>query len=114
MRFDFRRFFNRPLEDIGGPIPFAEAIDLLHELVRETGSHYFADIAGFDFAGSQRDVAGILLAEAYINAHRDEKKSPEYIQFPKPWRAESSKPVVTDEELEELEQQLSRRSAFAQ
>lgn len=83
------------------------------ELMRETGSHLFADLAGYDRAASQADIAAIIHAESYLNVHRDTKRSKKPIQLPRPWSPKDPNADVTPERRAELVQQLRKRSVFA-
>ena len=63
---------------------WGEAVLLVAELSRESGSHLFAARAGFDFVASHADSAGIILAQAYLNSHRDREKFPQPVRLPGP------------------------------
>lgn len=101
------------IDRIGRDFTFGEGKSLILELMRESGSHLFANLAEFNIAASQSDVASILHAEWYMNVHRDHKKVREPIQLPRPWSAGGADQVSADERAE-YEQQLRARSAFAE
>lgn len=83
----------------------------MREIGRETGSHLYADMLGMTFAGSQAEFAQILLAEAWINSHRDQKETPKPIELPKPFLPEV--PVkATDAEVETAKAVLAANSMF--
>ena len=112
LRFDFRHFLHVPLSEVGQSIPYGEAADLIVGLLKETGSHVVAELSGLRRPMSWADLAMITLAEAYLNGHRDEKKSPRPIQLFDLWEKSDPNADVTPERRRELEEQLERRSAF--
>jgi len=69
-------------------------------------------MAGFDWAASYADIAGILHAEWYMNVHRDTKTAKEPIKLPRPWSAKDPNADVTAAERAELERKLLERSAL--
>lgn len=91
---------------------YGEALLLVTELLRETGSHLHADLTGMDFAASQSDLAVILHAEWFINVNRDPKVLKEPVKLSRPWLEKKPNADVTASRRAELEQQLERRSAF--
>jgi hypothetical protein len=111
LTWDFRRYLGVPLSEVGGPVSHGEAIALIAEMGRETGSHLYADLAGFTVAATQADLASIIHAEWYINVHRDQKKS-KPVELPKPFTREVAEEPVSDERRDELRAQLRARSAF--
>lgn len=100
------------LDDIGGPVTFGEALDLVVELLKETGSHVVAELSGLNRPLSWADMAIIVLAEGYLNAHRDTKKQQKPVTLFDMWQKRDPNADVTAERRRELEQQLERRSAF--
>lgn len=113
LRFDFRHVLHIGLGEVGESVSFGEAIDLIVELMRETGSHIVADLTGLHRPMSWADIAMVTLAEAYLNAHRDVKKHPKPVQLFEVWVKQDPNADVTPERRRELEEQLERRSAFA-
>lgn len=113
LRWDFRRYLQIRLDDIGESVTYGEGLDLLVELLKETGSHVVAEITGLSRPASWADMAVITLAETYLNAHRDPKKVPKPITLFELWEKKDPNADVTPERRRELEQQLERRSAFA-
>lgn len=101
------------IDRMGQDFTLGEARDLLIELMRESGSHLFADMAGYDLAASQSDLATILHAEWYMNVHRDRKKHKKDIQLPRPWSEKKPNAGVTPERRAELVAELERRSALS-
>lgn len=95
------------LADIGHAISYGEAIDLVVELQRESGSHLCADLNGWDFAASYGETVAAVHASAYFHVHGAEEDP-----LPFPWST-SKKPDVTPEELAALKASLRSRSAFA-
>ena len=67
---------------------------------------------GYDWVASNSDVAVITLAEWFANVHRDTSKSREPFHFPRPWPDADARPQVTEQELQELTEQLLARSAL--
>lgn len=113
LRFDFRHYLHVSLDEVGGSVTFGEALDLVVELLKETGSHLVAELAGMSRPLSWADLAVITLTEAYLNAHRDPKKQPKPVQLFDLWEKTDPNADVTAERRAELEAQLERRSAFA-
>lgn len=101
-----------PLGDIGGPVTFGEGIDLVVELLKETGSHVVAELTGLNRPLSWADMAMVVLAESYLNAHRDPKKQAKPVTLFEMWEKRDPNADVTPERRAELEAQLERRSAF--
>lgn len=101
-----------PLDDIGGPVTYGEALDLVVELLKETGSHVAGEVAGLNRPASWADMAMIVLAEGYLNAHRDPKKQPKPVTLFELWEKRDPNADVTPQRRAELVEQLERRSAF--
>lgn len=112
--WDFRRYLHVPLSALGDSIPWGEAADLIHELLRETGSHLYADIAGLREAGSQADVATILHAEWFMNVNRDREQHADPIVLPAPFNRTEEAEDVTVEERDEATSYLAAHSALCQ
>lgn len=111
LTFDFRRYFQKPLSEIGRSVPYGEAWLLILGLLRETGSHMHMERHGFTETMSLADFATIRHAEWYMNVHR--KKNSPQIELPIAWQPPDPNADVTPERRAELAAQLSRRSAFA-
>lgn len=112
LRFDFRHYLQIPLGEIGESVSFGEALDLVVELLKETGSHVVAELSGLTRSMSWADMAMVVLAEGYLNAHRDTKKQPKPVTLFELWEKRDTNADVTPERRRELEEQLERRSAF--
>lgn len=112
MTWDLRRYLGLSIDDLGLTVTWGEAIDLVSELTRESGSHLFAALAGFRFAASQADLAGIVHAEAFLNVNRDAKEYPEPIRLPSPISSPEHE-LPTDEELTRARATLDESSMFA-
>lgn len=112
LRFDFRHYLHIPLGELGESVSFGEALDLMVELLKETGSHVVAELSGLARPMSWADMAMVVLAEAYLNAHRDPKKQPKPVTLFELWEKRDPNADVTAERRAELEEQLERRSAF--
>lgn len=112
LRFDFRHLLHVPLSEVGGSVSYGETLDLIVELLKETGSHLVAELAGMTRPLSWADLSVITLTEAYLNAHRDPKKQPKPVQLFDLWEKQDPNADVTPERRRELEEQLERRSAF--
>lgn len=112
LTYDFRVRFHLPLSSIGGEVTYGEAILLISELKRETGSHLVMSLRGWDWSASNADIALITHAEWYMNVHRDTKASKEPIKLPRPWSEKDPNADVTAQERAELEQKLLARSAL--
>lgn len=113
LRFDFRHLLHVPLSVIGtDEMSFGEALDQVVEILKETGSHLVAELAGMSRPLSWADLAVITLTEVYLNAHRDPKKQPTPVQLFELWEKRDPNSDVTPERRAELEEQLERRSAF--
>ncbi len=113
MRWDFRRYLGLSLDRLGRDFSYGEARDLISELVRESGSHLVADMAGFDFAASQADVATILHAEWYANMPRPYlKKLKKRIELWRPMGKPKANADVSAEDRARLVAELERRSVF--
>lgn len=91
---------------------YGEASALIRELGTEVGSHYQAARDGWAYPQSLADIVVTSHAEAYLNAHRDEKKQPTPILLPRPWDTEAEVEKVTQEELDTALERLTRHSAF--
>jgi len=91
---------------------YRRAADLIEELFKETGSHTFASLRGYDWVASHADVATLTLSEWFVNVHRDRVRAPEPIRFPRPWPDVDAVPTVTPDELAELTEKLLARSAL--
>lgn len=111
--WDLRRYHGLSIDDLGVVVSWREAIDLVNELIKETGSHLYAEQTGLRFAASQADLASILHAEAFVNANRDRAKSPEPFRLPSPL-IEAGGEAVSDEELAEGRALLKKYSMFAE
>lgn len=112
LTYDFRTRIHMPLSALGWEIPFGEGIHLVMELRRDTGSHTYASERGYDWVASYADISQMILAEWYMNVHRDRKQSPDPIHLPRPWPDQAPNADVTAEERAELEQKLLARSAL--
>ncbi|UOE45470.1 hypothetical protein [Agromyces larvae] len=98
---------------VGRTVTFGETRDLMLELNRETGSHLHASLRGYDrYAMSESGLAQLVLAEAYFNVHRDQRKHREPYDFGRPWSVPDANADVTPERRAELVAALERRSAF--
>lgn len=112
LRWDFRRYLGLALSEIGASIPFGEAISLVAEDIRETGSHLHANLTGLRFAASQSDIALILHATWFMNANKDDKQHPEQIELPGPFVRPEEEPDATDGEKADALAYLEAHSAF--
>lgn len=112
MTWDFRRYLGVPLSELGVGIPWGEAARLIAEVLRETGSHAYADIAGLQLAASQADFASILHAEAFLNVNRDRELMREPVELPAPFDRHPDIEPVTPEEYEAASAYLATHSAF--
>jgi len=111
LRYDFRHYLGLSLDKvILDPTHWGVVRDYVLEIARETGSHLYANAAGWTLAGSQADVANILLSEWYYNVNRAEKSEP--VDLPKPW-VMSAKSDVTPNERQQIEARLKQYSMFA-
>lgn len=109
--WDFRRYLGEPLDSIGrrGGIRFGEAQTLILELMRETGSHLYAEIVGLDLAASQSEIATIRVAQDVADYLR---KPDSRFEIPGPWRRADPNADVTPERRAELEVAFEEVSAF--
>lgn len=98
--------------DIGKGISWGDAVAFALELHRETGSHLYADLAGYVVASSQSEIAAILHATAFMNQNRDQKARPEPFELPNPFPAPEAVPVATDDEVSDAIAFLEAHSAF--
>lgn len=112
--WDLRRYLGLSIHDLGVAVSWGEASHLIQELVRESGSHLFAAIAGYRYAGSQAELATILHAEAFVNANRDRKEHPDPFRLPSPLPDPDEVDAPTDEELATARAQLAKYSMFAE
>lgn len=110
LTWDFRRYLNLSLDEIGETVSWGEVRALIVELTKETGSHLVAEMSGLARALSWGDLAGVLLSEAYLNVHRDPKKNRSPVRLFDVWAGPNAD--VTPERRQELREQLERRSAF--
>ena len=110
LRFDFRDRFGLSLDDAGDSYTFAEAIDLVLELLDEQGTRSHAAVRGWSYPLSWSSQMLQQMVEMYAAAHRDTKQQPKPLSLGWPWPRQSD---VTDEEHEALKQQLIARSALA-
>jgi hypothetical protein len=97
---------------MGVKYTFGEAIDHVEQLKRRFDSHLNAALSDWAWSASLGDIYLGVLAETYLNVHRDPKKQREPIRLPKPWTTKPAAADVTPEEREELRASLARRSAF--
>jgi hypothetical protein len=111
LTFDFRRYFNLPLSTVGESVTHGEAILLIRELQRESGSHTHMAVYGLTETASLADLAGILHAQKDLNRGLPRGKKP--VTLPFPWEQPDPNANVTPERRAELKAQLERRSAFA-
>lgn len=112
LTWDFRRYLREPLSALGDGIPWGEAADLINELLRETGSHLYADMAGLQLAASQAEFATILHAEGFLNANRDRDLVPDPVELPAPFDRRPDVEPVTAEEYDAAAAYLAANSAF--
>jgi hypothetical protein len=112
LRWDFRRYLNLSIDRIGRDFTYGETVDLILELLRETGSHLYATTVGMQLAGSQAELATIWHAQGWLNYHRDRKKHREPFELPHPVGKSDPNADVTPEMRAELREQLMKRSAF--
>lgn len=108
---DFRRL-GLSISEVGASVTYGEAAALVRELARRWDSHYTAALSEWTFVSTYGDVLAAAHFEAYVNAHRDEKKSPEPFTVSRPWSDASATPAVTEDELAVLVAQLEQKSAF--
>lgn len=101
-----------PLSALGRGVTYGEGIHLVQELRRDTGSHTYASVRGYQWVASFAEIAQIAHAEWYMNVHRDRKEQPEPIRLPRPWPDIDENADVTAEERQELERELLSRSAI--
>lgn len=113
MRWDFRRYLNLSIDRIGRDFTYGEAVDLILELMRETGSHLYAESSGYDrYAMSVGDLAALVHAEAYLNVNRDREKRKQPFDLGRPWGPKDPNADLTPEERAALIDQLRARSVF--
>lgn len=110
--WDLRRYLGLSIADLGDTVTWGEATLLITELGKETGSHLFAALAGYRVAASQAELAAVLHAEAFVNAHRDREKHPEPFRLPSPL-VDVAEDAPTDVELEQARELLEKYSMFA-
>lgn len=79
----------------------------MRELHKESGSHLFAAISGFTYVASIPDFAAVILANAYLQTHTEEKPN----LLPLPF-AEPEKEKFSEEVIEEYSTLLTTRSAI--
>lgn len=91
-------------------MPYGEAIHLVNELQRDWGSHLSADLGGWGWAASYGELLQAVHLEAYLNAHRDEKKQHAPFVVPKP--SDQVKPRVSAVERARAESYLEEHSVF--
>ena len=104
-----------PLDAVGTEIPFGEAIDLVHELTRETGSHLYANLSAYPVAATDGEFATILHAQVTLNGARDTKEFPEPLELPGPLHSRykaTEVEMVTAEERRAAEDLLARYSGI--
>ncbi|VXB32787.1 hypothetical protein [Pseudoclavibacter sp. 8L] len=106
---DFRKL-HLAWSDVGRAVTWGEAISLVRELQRDTGSHLFASIQGFSYIASLPQIASVLLLEHEKNKYREEGQ--ERFKFPLPMSRGDEKPVVTPEERAAGKAELAKRSVF--
>lgn len=109
-RADFRERFSLSLDDVGDAFTYGEAIDLVEALIDSAGSRLHAAVRRWEFPMSRLERDMRVLAESYLERHRDSKKRAQPFDLGWPYPAQE---LVTAEELEDLTQQLIRRSALA-
>ena len=97
---------------MGRDFTCGEARAWIGELAKETGSHLFAEMAGFVRAGSHAEIATILHAESTLNSRRDSKAFPEPVELPLPWRRHDNNEDLTPEMRADYEARLNAVSAF--
>ncbi len=112
LRWDFRHLLRISLDEVGDSVTYGEALDLVVELMKETGSHLVAELTGMTRPLSWADLSVITLTEAYLNSHRDPKKQPKPVQLFELWEKKDPNADVAPERRRELKAQLERRSAF--
>lgn len=113
LEFDFRNKLHAPLSWLGGPkLRYGEAKRLMLELMKDSSTHLYADLAQQSYVGSHADAATVLLAESYFNVHRDRSVISEPVTLRGPRYKHDTSADVSAEEREQLSEQLRRRSAF--
>ncbi len=91
-------------------VSYAEAFDLVAQLMREPRSHLHAKMRGLTEAQTDADIASILLAQSVLNAFRPKDTDP--VRFPLPFVADEQE-RVTPEEYAKASAHLAAHSAFA-
>jgi hypothetical protein len=110
LRFDFRRFFGISFDTLGVDLPYAEAYDLVEQLLHEPHSHLRMKMRGMTEAVSDADIAQMLLAQRVMNALRGSDEEP--IRLPMPFAADAAE-QVTPQEYAVAAAHLAANSAFA-
>lgn len=97
---------------MGESVPYGEAAAIIRELIKDIGSHYSAARLSWAYVIDLPGIMATIHAEAYLNAHRDDKKQPKPYALPRPWDTTKPATVVSDEERAALVERLKRRSAL--
>ncbi|WP_394254705.1 hypothetical protein [Pseudoclavibacter helvolus] len=106
---DFRKL-HLAWSDVGRAITWGEAMSLVYELARDTGSHLFASIKGYSYVASLPEIASMLLLEHEKSKYREEGQEP--YKFSMPFSRGDEKPVVSPEERAAGKAELAKRSVF--
>lgn len=111
VRYDLRKL-GMSLDDIGEAYSWADAVAVVEQLKRDTGSHLWASLAGYSWAASMADVALILMATRKLNEGRAAGDPP--IELPLPFQPERAEalPVATPEETSDALAYLREHTAI--
>ena len=100
LAYDFRHHLHVPLSEIGDGIPWDEACDLVAELGRQPGTHYWSVRNGFTRPTDWVELSGMLTAQRVINLTRGKDDEP--IRLPIPIPDPNDNSDVTPERRDEL------------
>ena len=99
LAFDFRHLLGISITDIGGQIPWDEAVDLVEQLGRHPGSHYWSSKQGFTRVTDWIELSSMLTAQTAMNLTREKGSEP--VRLPIPVR-DPAEVVIDPEERDEL------------
>lgn len=100
-----------PLSEVGESISWVEACDLVDQMGRRPGTHYWSALHGFTAPTTYQELATVLHAQGFLNRYRPEGSDP--VRLPMPFLDSAQDAGVTPEERDELVEYARATAPFS-